>query len=329
MFYYVEILGTLPEMGKAEVEALAELGVGNVEKVDYLLVSGSVKHIGVFERLGLAHEYGLLLYEGDDIKDILDFAKGLEWRNIINGTFAVRRERMRNCMHEVNDLDKKIGGIIHSQGLRVNLSRPDTVVRVYCGNKIWLGIRIREFKGKEFEDRKADRRPFSRPIALPPRIARAMVNLTKATREVLDPFMGTGGMLIEAGLIGLKVYGLDIREDMVEGAKINLEYYGIRDYVVKVGDATKIEEVFPGKTFEAVATDPPYGNSTTLPMDRNELYKRSLESIHSVLEGRLAIAFPADFDARDVAESIGFKVLGRFYQRVHSSLSRYFYVMEV
>lgn len=107
MFYYVEILGTLPEMGKAEVEALAELGVGNVEKVDYLLVSGSVKHIGVFERLGLAHEYGLLLYEGDDIKDILDFAKGLEWRNIINGTFAVRRERMRNCMHEVNDLDKK------------------------------------------------------------------------------------------------------------------------------------------------------------------------------------------------------------------------------
>ncbi|AFK22254.1 tRNA-(G10-N2) methyltransferase [Pyrococcus sp. ST04] len=283
----------------------------------------------IFERLGMAHEFGILLFSSENPDEIIDYVKSFPWKNVINGTFAVRRERMKNCTHEIEGLDKLIGGIIHSQGLKVNLSRPDVVVRVYCGENLWLGIRIREFKGKEFENRKADRRPFSRPIALPPRIARAMVNLTRATRELLDPFMGTGGMLIEAGLMGLRVYGLDIREDMVEGAKLNLEYYGVKDYTVKVGDATRIKEAFPGKTFEAIATDPPYGSSTTLPMKRDELYRRALESMYEVLDGYLAIAFPADFDAVSVAENIGFKVIEEFYQRVHSSLERYFYVMRI
>ncbi|CUX77944.1 TIGR01177 family methyltransferase [Thermococcus chitonophagus] len=326
--FYVEILGMLPEMAKAEVRALSELGGGEVVGSDYLLVYGNVEDVSVLRRLGLAHEYGILLGSFDSAQDLLEYSSSLEWNKLIKGTFAVRRERMINCSHNVEGLDKKLGAIIHAQGFKVSLSRPDTVVRIYCGERLWLGVRIREFRGKEFDARKADRRPFSRPIALPPRIARAMVNLTRATRELLDPFMGTGGMLIEAGLMGLKVYGIDIREDMVEGAKINLEHYGVKDYVVKVGDATRIKEVFPGKTFEAIATDPPYGTSTTLPMDRDELYRRALESMYEVLEGYLSIAFPADFDAIDVAESIGFKVLDRFYQRVHSSLSRYFYVMK-
>ncbi|MFA4640394.1 TIGR01177 family methyltransferase [Pyrococcus kukulkanii] len=327
--FYVEILGMIPEMAKAEVQALAELGRGGVLGSDYLLVYGRAENIDILSRLGLAHEYGILVGSFESIEDLIEYSEEVEWRKLISGTFAVRKERMLNCSYEVENIDKRVGAIINSQGLKVNLSKPDTIVRIYCGRKLWLGIRIREFKGKEFDARKADKRPFSRPIALPPRIARAMVNLTRATREVLDPFMGTGGMLIEAGLMGLKVYGIDIREDMVEGAKINLEYYGVKDYVVKVGDATRIREAFPGKTFEAIATDPPYGTSTTLPMDRDELYKRALESMYEVLEGYLSIAFPADFDAVEVAESIGFKVLERFYQRVHSSLSRYFYVMRV
>ncbi|AAL80524.1 TIGR01177 family methyltransferase [Pyrococcus furiosus DSM 3638] len=329
MKFYVEILGNIPEMAVAEVEALSELGKGKVNGKDYLFVWGEVEDLKFFERLGMAHEYGILLFSSDSPEEIIEFSKSCNWEGVIKGSFAVRKERMANCIYDIQDLDKIIGGTIYSKGFKVNLSSPTTVIRIYCGEKLWLGVRIREFKGKEFENRKADRRPFSRPIALPPRIARAMVNLTRATRELLDPFMGTGGMLIEAGLMGLKVYGLDIREDMVEGAKINLEYYGIKDYVVKVGDATRIKEAFPGKTFEAIATDPPYGSSTTLSMERDMLYKKALESMYEVLEGYLSIAFPEDFDAIDVAESIGFKVIDRFYQRVHSSLARYFYVMKV
>ena len=328
---YVEILGNLPEMARDEVKAMLELADGEIAGQDYLFlkVDADEKAFPYLDRLGLAHEYGELIIEADSVDELLRKAKDINWP--IKGTFKVDTETMANCRHDVLNLPRKLGAVIHAQGFRVNLSKPDTLVRVYCGERVYAGIRLRFFDPKGFERRKAHHRPFFRPISLPPRVSRALVNLTKARRELLDPMMGAGGILMEAGLLGLKVYGVDIRPEMVEGAELNLRHYEIMNYELKLGDATKLEELFPGKKFEAVATDPPYGTSATLAgREREELYRKVLESIYRVLEdgGRLAIAFPADFDGREEAEKVGFKSLGRYYQRVHKSLDRYFYVFE-
>ncbi|WP_297520001.1 TIGR01177 family methyltransferase [Thermococcus sp.] len=327
---YVEILGSLPEMAVDEVRAMLELGGGEIAGRDYLFlkVNADEKAFPFLERLGLAHEYGKLLVEASSIEELLDKAKEIEWP--IKGTFKVDTETMANCGHEVTDLPGKLGAVIHAKGFKVKLSKPDTLVRVYCGEKIYAGIRLRFFDPKDFEGRKAHHRPFFRPISLHPRISRALVNLTKAREEILDPMMGAGGILMEAGLLGLKVYGVDIKPEMVEGAEMNLRHYGIRDYVLKLGDATRLEELFD-KRFEAIATDPPYGTSATLAgRRREELYREVLESIHTVLEpgGRLAIAFPTSFDGEAEGEKAGFRLVGKYYQRVHKSLERYFYVFE-
>jgi tRNA (guanine10-N2)-dimethyltransferase len=328
---YVEILGNLPEMARDEVKAMLELGGGEITVQDYLFlkVEADEKAYPFLDRLGLAHEYGLLLVEADSVDGLLQKADEVEWP--IEGTFKVDTETMANCRYDVLDLPRKLGAVIHAKGFRVNLSRPDTIVRVYCGEKLHAGIRLRYFDPKDFEKRKAHHRPFFRPISLHPRISRALVNLTKATREILDPFMGAGGILMEAGLLGLKVYGVDIRLEMVEGAEINLRHYGVRDYTLKLGDATRLEGLFPNKKFEAVATDPPYGTAATLAgRKRDELYRKALRSIYNVLEdgGRLAIAFPTDFDGEAEAEKVGFRLVGKYYQRVHKSLDRYFYAFE-
>ncbi|NJE55477.1 TIGR01177 family methyltransferase [Thermococcus sp. 21S9] len=328
---YVEILGNLPEMARDEVNAMLELGGGTIVGQDYLFlkVDASERAFPFLDRLGLAHEYGELLVEADSVDELLRKAREVEWP--IEGTFKVDTETMANCRHDVLDLPRKLGAVIHSQGFRVNLSRPDTLVRVYCGEKLYAGIKIRFFDPKDFERRKAHHRPFFRPISLHPRVSRALVNLTKARKELLDPMMGAGGILIEAGLLGLKVYGVDIKPEMVEGAEMNLRHYGVRDFELKLGDATRLEELFPGKEFEAVATDPPYGTAATLAgRKREELYRAVLRSIYNVLRpgGRLAIAFPTSFDGKGEAEKLGFKMLGRYYQRVHKSLERYFYVFE-
>mgnify|MGYP002171746373 CR=1 FL=1 len=42
----------------------------------------------------------------------------------------------------------------------------------------------------------------------------------------MDPFCGTGGILIEAGLIGCKVAGSDVNWKMKNGSAINLDYCG-------------------------------------------------------------------------------------------------------
>ncbi|WP_297498520.1 TIGR01177 family methyltransferase [Thermococcus sp.] len=328
---YVEILGNLPEMARDEVRAMLELAGEEVVGQDYLLlkVTGDERVFPHLNRLGLAHEYGELIVEAKSIEQLLEKAEKAKWP--IRGAFKVDTETMANCRHNVTDLPRKLGAAIHARGFRVNLSKPDTVVRVYCGERLYTGIRLRFFDPKEFEMRKAHHRPFFRPISLHPRVSRALVNLTKARREILDPMMGAGGILIEAGLLGLKVYGVDIKPEMVEGAERNLRHYGITDYEVKLGDATRLEELFPGRRFEAVATDPPYGTSATLAgRRRDELYRAVLRSIYNVLKpgGRLVIAFPADFRGEEEAGKLGFRPVGRYYQRVHKSLDRYFYVFE-
>lgn len=330
---YIEILGNLPEMAQGEVKALLEMASPEFKIIErdylFLAVKGDKRAFPFLDRLGLAHEYGELLFSAESPEELYSKAESIEWEKYIRGTFKVDRETMVNCSHEVEDVERKVGAIVSKRGFKVNLSSPQTLIRVYCGKKLWVGVRKKFFEAKEFNERKADKRPFYKPIALPPRVARAMVNLARARKEVLDPFMGTGGILIEAGLIGLNVYGVDLRADMVEGAKKNLEYYGIREYRLQKGDATRLREIFPDKTFEAIVTDPPYGTSATLGgKKREELYEKALESMYEVLDGYLTIAFPASFNAEKSAEKIGFTILEKYYQRVHSSLDRYFYVMK-
>jgi tRNA (guanine10-N2)-dimethyltransferase len=328
---YAEILGNLPKMARDEVMAMLELAGGRIAGQDYLFLKldADGKAFPYLDRLGLSHEYGELILEADSVEELLRKAGEVEWP--VKGTFKVDTETMFNCRHDVRDLPRKLGAVIGAQGFRVNLSKPDTLIRVYCGEGLYAGVRLRSFNPKEFEGRKAHYRPFFRPISLHPRISRALVNLTKARTEVLDPFMGAGGILMEAGLLGLKVYGVDIRPEMVEGAEMNLRHYGIRNYHLRLGDATKLEELFPGKRFEAIATDPPYGTSATLAgRERDDLYRKALESMYSVLKegGRLAMAFPANFDGEAEAGRIGFRLVGKYYQRVHKSLDRYFYVFK-
>lgn len=328
---YVEILGNLPEMARDEVKAMLELSGGEIASQDYLFlkVNAGESSFPFLDRLGLAHEYGRLIIEAGSIDELLKKAREIEWS--IGGTFKVDTETMANCKHNVFDLPRKLGAVIHAQGFEVNLSRPNTLVRVYCGERLYAGIRLHYFDPKDFERRKAHHRPFFRPISLHPRVSRGLVNLTKARKELLDPMMGAGGILIEAGLLGLKVYGVDIKPKMVEGAGKNLLHYGVRNFELKLGDATKLEELFPGRRFEAIATDPPYGTAASLAgRKRDELYRAVLRSIYNVLEkgGRLAIAFPTSFDGEDEGEKIGFVTLGRYYQRVHKSLARYFYLFE-
>ncbi|MGI0134122.1 MAG: TRM11 family SAM-dependent methyltransferase [Candidatus Micrarchaeaceae archaeon] len=61
---------------------------------------------------------------------------------------------------------------------------------------------------------------------LPPKLAQIMLNLAgvSATTTVLDPFCGTGVVLMEAALKHAKLMGSDLRSEMVETTKKNLEW---------------------------------------------------------------------------------------------------------
>src|SRR5207249_4604363 len=126
----------------------------------------------------------------------------------------------------------------------------------------YLCRRLAAIDRRAFEARKVGERSFVQPISLHPRFARALVNLSRVRDggTLLDPFCGTGGILLEAGLVGAQVIGGDVRADMVEGCRAMLRGFGI-DARLLAADVGAIPEAV-GQV-GAVAMDPPYGRAAT------------------------------------------------------------------
>jgi tRNA (guanine10-N2)-dimethyltransferase len=156
-----------------------------------------------------------------------------------------------------------------------------------------------------------------------------MVNLSsiKMGKTLLDPFCGTGGILIEAGLIGVKTIGSDIEEKMIEGCKKNLDYYKIRNYKLyrsDIGDISKKIDLV-----DAIVTDLPYGKSTTTKGEEmKKLYERAFMNISDILKkgGKVVIGL-SNKDFISIGEKY-FSIVERHNFRAHRSLTRHFVVYQ-
>jgi len=223
------------------------------------------------------------------------------------------------------ELRKKIGKeILEKTGKMVDLENPDTVIKIFDEGRIYFCREIAGIDRSSFEKRRAFQRPFSHPTTMHPRLARALVNLTgiKEKETLADPFCGGGGILIEAGLIGAKIVGVDIKKNLVEGCKKNLDYYGIKNYKLYNGDMNKVDF---GKV-DAVATDFPYGRSSHLSDKIERLYKKSIKKI-SEATSKAVIGLPSLNFTHEIEKY--FEVEQIHCVRVHRSLMRFFYVLNL
>lgn len=212
---------------------------------------------------------------------------------------------------------------------KVDLINPDIEIRVLItDDKVYVGKKIYEINRSKFEMRKVQNRPFFSPISLHPKIARSLVNISQIKKDetLLDPFCGTGGILLEAGLIGAKIIGSDIEEKMIEGCKKTLDFYNVLEYKLFESDIGSISEIIK-KPIDAIVTDLPYGKSTTTKgEDIKILYKRFFESIKNIIkkEGFVIIGL-----SNPNLISLGEKYLKlvKIYDfKVHRSMTRYFAV---
>jgi tRNA (guanine10-N2)-dimethyltransferase len=219
---------------------------------------------------------------------------------------------------------------IYTQGRKVVLDDPDVEIRaLITDNRVYVGVKKSVVDRTQFEKRKIQNRPFFSPITLHPRLARALVNLSAVRKNqvLLDPFCGTGGILLEAGLIGVKVIGGDIEDKMIKGSKETLEFYGVKNYdlfCVDVGELNKLVN-----KVDAVVTDLPYGKATTTKGEEiRQLYTRAFENISKVLkkDGRAVVGL-SNKDMISLGEKY-FSLLKVHRCRVHRSLTRYFVVYE-
>ena len=94
---------------------------------------------------------------------------------------------------------------------------------------------------------------------LPPKLSQIMINLSQPKPEdiIVDPFCGSGGLLIEAALMGFKSQGSDLAEEMVDCSKANInwlsEHYDVlfAPDILAPSDATK--RTYPIKGYNIVS----------------------------------------------------------------------------
>jgi tRNA (guanine10-N2)-dimethyltransferase len=150
-----------------------------------------------------------------------------------------------------------------------------------------------------------------------------MVNLARVSpqKTFLDPFTGSGGMLLEAGLMGCPSFGVDLDPIMIHGAQANLCHFKIPNYELIVGDARSP----PLKIVDAIATDPPYGaSSSTKGETVSDLVSDALMAAWDILApgGYICIATPHTIALDQLGINTGLQLTSLFHQFVHRSLTR-------
>jgi tRNA (guanine10-N2)-dimethyltransferase len=257
---------------------------------------------------------------------IFEGFKDMKWKEYINDTFAVRLKRFDKVPINTILLEKKLGGIIKlATKATVSLNNPNSFIKlVISENKLFLTIRRFKLNKKHFQEVKPHKRPFFYPGSMSPKLARGMINLSRVKEgdSVLDPFCGTGGILIEAGLIGAKLIGSDINWKMKNGTGINLEHYGLTDYKLYHLDVREMKLI---DKVDAVVTDPPYGISSSTGGENSEnIFYQFLDSIAKNIkkDGIITIASPDSLNLDHILNELNFKLIERHKIKMHKSLTR-------
>lgn len=245
----------------------------------------------------------------------------------IEGPISVRSTEVGE--HTVNLLDtsRRVGAVV-GRRRGVDLSSPRSELRlVFSGGRAHIGRALATVDRPALEKRKNRYLPYSRPVSLHPKLARALVNLTgvRAGGRLLDPFCGTGAILSEASMIGLKAIGSDFSERMIEGCGRNIAHLGQTAELHLCDVGAIAGEVGP---VDGIATDPPYGRSTSTDgEDLQGLYGRAFDAFRQVLvrASRVAVVVP-DLDL--VGVPTGFRLTGTYPLWVHRSLTRNFCLLE-
>jgi tRNA G10 N-methylase Trm11 len=209
--------------------------------------------------------------------------------------------------------DRKLPQLSHIEVLKKNLVENKAEI-LFCVGKgqTFVATTIAVHNPFEFQKRDVGK-PVQRKIfAIPPRLARIMINLAACTegKVFLDPFCGVGTILQEALLAKAKAVGVDINRWCVEATMRNMEWlkgeYALEnvEYRVLQGDVRKLSQKIGWEQVDCIATEPDLGPAlrqvpTTSYAVRiagklEPLYYGLLEEAYKVLKngGRLVLVSP-------------------------------------
>jgi len=258
-----------------------------------------------------------------------------------SGSVAVRAVDVRSTTGiDTQHVERELGHVLVERGFSVDLDDPDYELRALFGAGPQQATDDRavtdEADGvcalgwlaatstRDYGERKPMDRPFTQPGSMDPLEARAIVNIAGARpdRRIVDPMCGTGGILIEAGLVGADVLGTDAQSKMVRGTRENLAAY-LDDFAVARADGTALP--VRDDAADAVVFDAPYGRQSKIEGELDAVVSGALAQARRIAPRAVLVA---DRPWEDAARDAGWTVESRFERRVHRSLVRHVHVLE-
>ncbi|MDD5417104.1 MAG: hypothetical protein PHU12_03975 [Candidatus Aenigmarchaeota archaeon] len=263
------------------------------------------------------------------IAEVLTNEKEYDFYNIYKdttGPFAVSsytskgdQENFINIIKKQMKGDKIKAGCLHTDESftpHTDLIKKHILERAFeiiliQGKKFYLAKTIGAHNPYEFRKRDIERPSQRAMFAIPPRLCKIMINLSKPEGVLLDPFCGIGSILQEAVLMNLDIRGSDIDESCIKSAIENLEWLE-KEYKVTinpkekvmVGDATKLTEYFKPESIDAIVTEPDLGpplkfrakpiRAVKIIEHLRSLYEKTLEQMSVILKTgkRIVIILP-------------------------------------
>ncbi|WP_142857381.1 methyltransferase domain-containing protein [Salinigranum halophilum] len=242
------------------------------------------------------------------------------------GSVAVRARDVRSATGvSTREAEVELGSVLTERGFSVDLDDPDHVLCAwFSGTRCLLGWQVAE-SVRDFSTRQPTDRPFFQPGSMDPLDARWAVNVAGAGEgtRLVDPMCGTGGFLIEAGLVGSEVVGLDAQWKMTRGSRENLTAYLDDEFEVLRGDATALP--LRDDSADGVVVDVPYGRQSKVATHTlSELVSGALSEAARIAPRAVVVA---DRSWETEAEAVGWTVDDRFERYVHGSLTRHVHVL--
>jgi len=326
--YAIELSGEHDSLPRAEALSLLNLyttSFQEIESLDQCLVveAENLDAHSLGRRLAMAHRVVEVL--ATSRADLQELREATESITLPPLRYRIRARRVKDAPLSCCDVERAVGSVLFRRGYRADLSCPGIELRgLVTGDHIILGRELARVDRSGFEHRRPHLKPFFYPGVLLPRMARALVNLSQvqAGQVLLDPFSGTGGILMEACLVGVKGLGVDVQKKLVRGARSNLK--GL-DCSLLAGDAKRLP--LKDGSADGVVTDPPYGRSAAIrASSRDDLLIQSLEEVHRVLKPGKRMVILADTDIGCLIRECGYEIINMFKNRVHRSLTRHIFL---
>ncbi len=208
-------------------------------------------------------QFGISVYNGgNDIKTN-------EWRKKKKALGLEIKKELRSMDRSARLADSRNQSLSAADILKNRiLQKGAEIIIIPTNTKILIGITVAIQNIDDWSMRDFDRpaRNAKRGM-LPPKLARIMVNLAGdiSNKIILDPFSGSGTVLMEAGIVGCKkIIGSDILKKATDDTEENLAWLKNKIHLPQLNlytsSAENLGAILEDESIDVIVTEPFLGN---------------------------------------------------------------------